>query len=154
VNEDDQIGFTAYCGLFCRDCIPSQKRLFETIRELSQLASTLRLDKYAELKAHNNPSLKDYAIFERVLTELAGLECQAPCRHGGGKAECVIRDCAQARGFAGCWECSERPACNLLAHLKSFHGATIDSNLDTIKECGINDWSDKRGKHYPWSQDS
>ena len=151
MNEGSQKDFTAYCGLFCQDCIPSKKRLFELIRELSFLASELHLDSYAELKTPNNPIFANYAIFESMLSELAWLECAAPCRLGGGKTECGIRDCAIARGYEGCWECAEMKECKRLMPLRAFHGRTIDENLDAIKECGIDDWSPKKGNHYPWS---
>jgi hypothetical protein len=31
------------------------------------------------------------------------------CRAGGGDAGCAIRECAQGRGYAGCWQCAEFP---------------------------------------------
>jgi hypothetical protein len=151
MSEDDRKNLTAYCGLFCHDCIPANERLFRLIRELDDLAASLHLEEYARLKAESNPPLRDYPIFAGVLSELAALQCPAPCRSGGGKRGCAIRECASGRGYEGCWECAERMSCRLLEHLRSFHGETIDSNLDNIKKYGTDDWADKRGRHYPWS---
>jgi Protein of unknown function (DUF3795) len=147
-----QKDFTAYCGLYCRDCIPSDAPLFQMVRELIELSSKLHLDRYAELKARTNDSFSDYPVFERVLSAIVALQCPGPCRHGGGKTDCPIRECARERHYEGCWECPERGECELLAPLKKFHGVTINRNLDAIEEHGPDDWADKRGPHYPWSE--
>lgn len=150
-DRDDTNKLTAYCGLFCLDCIPSSKRLFKTIRQLSELLSRLHIEEYAELKAERNEGFQKYPVFAQVLSELAGLECPSPCRLGGGKEGCIIRECAQGREYEGCWECDERQNCELLLPLKGFHRDTIDNNLNAIARNGANSWADKRGKHYPWS---
>jgi Protein of unknown function (DUF3795) len=150
MKEEETGNFTAYCGLFCRDCIPSNKRLFAVIRELRELASSLHLDEYAKIRSESDPALRDYATFARILAEIEALECPAPCRLGGGKEVCAIRDCARERGYEGCWECTERISCRALAPLRAFHGETIDGNLDAIAEFGVDDWMVRRGRHYPW----
>jgi hypothetical protein len=147
-EEED---FTAYCGLFCQDCIPSNAQLFRAVRDLLELSTQLRLDLYAQLKSNTNEAFSDYEVFAKVLSELATLQCPAPCRHGGGKADCPIRECARARRYFGCWECSVRRECELLLPLRRFHGETIDGNLDAIARDGLGGWADKRGRHYPWS---
>ena len=150
MKEDEIKNLTAYCGLFCGDCIPSNKRLFEVIRELQELASSLHLDDYAQLKGESDPAFRDYPTFARMLSEIAALECPAPCRLDGGKEVCTIRNCARGRGYEGCWECAERLSCRALTPLRAFHGETIDGNLDAIEKFGMDDWTVKRGKHYPW----
>lgn len=142
---------TAYCGLYCSDCIPSNARLFELLEELRELASELHLDTYAELISRREEAFGDYPVFENMLTLLAGLRCVSPCREGGGKSTCRIRECALGMGFEGCWECRDRRGCALLDPLRSFHGDTIDGNLDAIAEHGMNGWLETRGRHYPWS---
>jgi hypothetical protein len=142
---------TAYCGLYCGDCIPSNSRLFELIDELLELSSSLCLEKYAGLLAGVRPTFADYAVFERVLSELSELRCSDPCRKGGGRSDCPIRLCARGKGFEGCWECDIRLECELLQPMRNFHGDNIDHNLKTIAEHGPHDWAGRRGKHYPWS---
>jgi hypothetical protein len=150
VNRDPE-DLTAYCGLFCLDCIPSNKPLFDAIRELARLASKIRLDLYAGARAANDNAFDNYPDFARMLDIFSSIECPAPCRREGGREQCDIRDCAVDRGFKGCWECDARPGCERLDRLRSFHGETIDNNLDAITEYGISDWTGHRGKHYPWS---
>jgi hypothetical protein len=142
---------TAYCGLYCGDCIPSHVRLFEVLEELRELASELHLDTYAELISREDAAFADYPEFESMLALLAGLRCSSPCRAGGGKSTCAIRDCARGRGLEGCWECAGRRGCELLDPLRAFHGKTTDGNLDAIAEYGMEGWAERRGKHYPWS---
>lgn len=147
---DDARDLTAYCGLYCGDCIPSHERFFEVLEELQRLAGDLSLKRYAELIARKNAAFEDYPAFEMVLAELVALRCPAPCHGGGGKPDCGIKECASGKGFAGCWECADRRGCALLQPLRDFHRETIDGNLDAIAEHGPEDWADKRGKHYPW----
>ncbi|MEW6554436.1 MAG: DUF3795 domain-containing protein [Actinomycetota bacterium] len=147
----DNAARTAYCGLYCGDCIPSQARLFELLQELRGIAAELHLDDYAALIARRDEAFRDYAAFEKMLALLSGLRCPAPCRGGGGKPTCAIRECALDKDFAGCWECPDRRGCALLEPLRAFHGGSIDGNLDAVAEHGVEGWADRRGKHYPWS---
>ena len=142
---------TAYCGLYCGDCIPSNTRLFELLEELRELAVELHLDSYTALISRRDGAFSDYPAFENMLTLLAGLRCRTPCRGGGGMPTCAIRECALSKDFEGCWECPDRSGCALLAPLRDSHGETIDGNLDAIAKYGPAGWSDNRGKHYPWS---
>ncbi|MBN2027628.1 MAG: DUF3795 domain-containing protein [Actinobacteria bacterium] len=147
----DASKMTAYCGLCCRDCIPSHARLFELLEELRRLAAELHLESYAELISHRDDAFADYPLFARTLDMLSGLRCPGPCRAGGGKAICAIRDCARGKGLQGCWQCTDRRGCELLDPLRDFHAETIDGNLDAIAEYGMAGWLERRGKHYPWS---
>jgi len=149
----DGEGLTAYCGLYCGDCIPSNTRLFELLEELRELATELHLDDYTELISHRDAAFADYPVFENILTLLAGLRCPAPCRRDGGRPTCAIRECALNKGFEGCWECPDRSGCALLDPLRGFHCGTIDDNLDAIAEYGLDGWQDSRGRHYPWSKE-
>lgn len=144
---------TAYCGLYCLDCIPSKRALFAAVDELRALAGELGLERYAELKSRSDEALAQYPVFAAVLEKIAGLRCPAPCRLGGGKTSCAVRGCAQGRGLEGCWECPDRAGCGLLAPLRESHRGAIDRNLDAITEHGPEGWSRYRGKHYPWSRE-
>jgi len=149
----DGKGLTAYCGLYCGDCIPSNTRLFELLEELRELATELHLDDYTELISHRDAAFADYPVFENILTLLAGLRCPAPCRGGGGRPTCLVRECVRDRSFEGCWECPDRSGCALLDPLRAFHAKTIDGNLDAIAEHGMDGWTDIRGSHYPWPRE-
>jgi hypothetical protein len=140
--------YTAYCGLFCLDCIPSDKRLFETIDEIETLLIEIKFDKYAELKSKNNETFKNYSKFLDVLKEMKNLECKYVCTEGGCKEDCKIRECVEEKQYEGCWECDDFKECQLLEHLKKIH--PIEHNLKMIKKYGVNDWARKRKPHYFW----
>jgi hypothetical protein len=95
---DDRL-LTAYCGLFCGDCIPARKSLFETAGKLEDLLQELRFENYAELKAKTDKTFEDYPQFARFLGTIRKLECPAPCREGGGKPACPIRECRRGRHY-------------------------------------------------------
>jgi len=146
----DSERYTAYCGLFCRDCIPSTTKLFELTDELRQLLERLGFEHYAALKSRRMPNLKGYSTFAQVLGEIPSLRCEAPCREGGGNPQCRVRQCAVEKGHRGCWECSQFVSCELLQPLRDFHGDNINHNLGMIQQHGTARWIAHRAKHYPW----
>jgi len=148
---------TAYCGLYCRDCIPSKKELFAVTKRLQELIQDLQLDKYASVKAKQtywskaNQVFLKYDVFSEVLQEIHKLECKVTCREGGGYkgSHCEVRKCALGKKLKGCWECSQFKTCDLLAPLKDFH-PNLEYNLSLIKANGIDNWAVKRKSHYLW----
>ena len=142
--------FTAYCGLYCGDCIPFNQQLFDVAEKLKEDLAKVQFSKYAELKSRRNKVFDNYNTFTDVLSELINLRCRNTCINGGGNSDCRLRDCVRKKGLAGCWECRDFEDCELLEP-SAFHGDTRRYNLRLIKEYGINNWADKRGKHYVWS---
>jgi predicted enzyme related to lactoylglutathione lyase len=143
--------YTACCGLFCYDCIPSNVALFSALEQLETLLAALHFNDYARQKAQTNETLKGYPTFVDVLHEIKKLRCKAPCQEGGGKPDCAIKHCVERRRYAGCWECPDVSCCELLAPLTEFHGEAIDHNIAMIQRYGRDNWSDKRARHYSWS---
>jgi len=148
----DQRRYTAYCGLYCRDCIPGKSDLFRAARELEQQLDEAGFGKYARVKAAKAVVFEDYAMFADVLDAITQLECPGPCREGGGNADCAVRACAIKKHHAGCWECEDLRGCSLLDPLRRFHGDNIDHNLEMIRQFGPDNWAEHRAKHYPWSR--
>ncbi len=148
----DQRRYTACCGLYCRDCIPSRDTLFDAARALADELDRARFARYAALKACRDDSFADYERFRRYLSTVSTLRCPGPCSEGGGKSHCAIRDCAGSKGYAGCWECGEFETCGLLEPFAPFHGDTPVSNLRLIREHGPDNWAEHRGPHYLWSR--
>ncbi|MFA5063963.1 MAG: DUF3795 domain-containing protein [Dehalococcoidia bacterium] len=154
----DDSRLTSYCGLYCKDCIPSRSGLYYHAARLEAILAELKFDKYAELKAgqtywsESNASFKDYHCFTGVLQAIQGLECKSICREGGGwKGErCMVRNCAIEKDLAGCWDCKEYKTCLHLQPLRKFH-PNLAYHLESIKTEGIDNWAAKRRGHYPWS---
>ena len=142
---------TSYCGLYCLDCVPSKKCLFENLEKFEQQLEEVELEKYVLLKSSSNSTFKKYPVFLEVLAEIKKLKCSAPCRENGGIADCKIRSCVISKKYEGCWECSEFKDCNLLFPIKKVH-PLLNHNLEIIKTQGIDNWTAKRGKHYSWSK--
>lgn len=140
--------YTAFCGLYCKDCIPSDGKLFELLNDLNEHLLNLKFGKYAELKSKSIPIYRNYPQFQELLNEMKNLECKALCTQGGCKEDCQIRECVEEKGYCGCWECEEYKNCLLLEPLKKIH--PIEHNLGMIREYGTEKWSEKRKKHYKW----
>lgn len=139
---------TSPCGLFCDDCLPGNERFFRDLARFRESLDRFGFPEYAALKAEANPVFHEYPAFDNLLGEIAGLRCPQPCRLGGGKPYCRVRECVAERNLPGCWDCLERQGCSLLDHLRRFH--ELDRNLDMIATHGTEDWVDHRGTHYRW----
>ena len=70
-------------------------------------------DKYAEVKssslnqADSKEVFKRYEECRKVLEAIVNLQCNSPCRVGGGCSSfvCEILKCCTVNGLEGCWEC-------------------------------------------------
>jgi hypothetical protein len=144
--------YTAFCGLYCEDCIPSRSSLFEAVQGLAGELDRLDFRRYAALKAESTEIFSGYERFREYLSAIASLRCPGPCAEGGGKKDCAIRACAKEKGYAGCWECGIFETCKLLLRFQRFHGDTPINNLRLIREHGPDNWARHRGPHYLWSK--
>lgn len=144
--------FSACCGLYCGDCVPFNWQLFRAAEELRDELERVDFHKYARLKGRSNDVFNKFDVFQQVLSEMIKLRCEKTCVNGGGRANCEIRACVHTKELAGCWECCEFESCELLVPLAVAHGDTNTFNLRLIKEFGIDNWADRRGKHYIWEE--
>jgi hypothetical protein len=117
---------TAYCGLYCLDCIPSNKKLFHLLSELEKNLEDLNFENYAKLKSNRSRIFYDYPVFINVLREIKKLECSSSCRDGpsstlGCRKNCAIRLCATGKGYEGCWQCDNYKKCQILSDLEINH---------------------------------
>ena len=143
---------TCYCGLYCGDCIRYESKASELAAGLLKEFEATQFGEYARVKTSQIPDFRYYETLINLLTHVARLRCEVPCRLGGDGCEgaCPIVACVKDKSFDGCWECSEYESCEKLECLKSFHGDTPLYNLRMIKKFGITAWVTYRGKCYPW----
>lgn len=147
-NDREQ---TACCGLYCGDCIPARRPLFDAAERLRQELDQCQFGAYAQYKSKGNSIFAQFGTFREVLDAILALQCPKPCSHGGGRPDCPIRACARAKGLEGCWPCTTFETCALLEPMSACHGDTVRHNLRTIRQFGVEHWADQRGKHYLWS---
>ena len=143
---------TACCGLYCGDCIPANRPLFNAAKRLREELENCPFDQYARYKSRGNKIFGSFGTFREVLDALLALRCSKRCFHGGGRPDCPIRTCARGKNMEGCWQCPDFETCVLLEPLASCHGDTVKHNLRTIRQLGIDYWAHERGKHYTWTQ--
>jgi hypothetical protein len=147
--------YTAFCGLYCKDCIPSNAELFTVIGKLADLLDNLGFEHYAKFKSSRIKEFQNYDTFRILLTEMQKLRCETNCLEGpiseyGCNEHCEMRQCVINKSIAGCWECEDYKVCEKLEPHKKFHPG-MEHNLDMIKEFGIENWLDKKAKHYLWN---
>jgi hypothetical protein len=146
-----EIELTAYCGLYCGDCIRYKNRVSDLACELIGELQKARFEKYAEVKSLFVKELKHYKQCCQVLESLVELQCRSGCRNGGCPTfSCRIIECCGSHGFRGCWECDRFDGCEAFRFLEPFHGDIPLKNLRKIRELGLDKWVRHREKFYLW----
>jgi len=145
---------TAYCGLYCGDCIRYNSKAVDLAGELWHELRRSQFNKYAEVKSKSVKELEYYDECCRVLETIAELKCTSPCRLGGDGCvpSCKIKKCIKSNGKQGCWPCPKMEKCTKLDFLKPFHGEGPRENLRKIQKHGLSKWAKHRGKFYSWSR--
>jgi hypothetical protein len=143
---------TAYCGLYCGDCLRYKSKASDSARDLQNELQKVKFDKYAEVKSAFVKELEHYDECHKVLEAIVKLGCDTPCRAGGDGClqPCEIKSCVQSKKLEGCWECDEFEGCDKFEFFKLFHGDTAKENLRKIKKHGLSKWAEHRGKFYQW----
>jgi hypothetical protein len=143
---------TAYCGLYCGDCIRFNCRASGMSALLLDELERIHFTEYSIVKRNQAKELENYDSMIAALKVISEIKCKVPCRLGGDgcNGSCQIILCVRDKTIEGCWECSEFETCNKLDFLKPFHGDTPLINLRKIKEFGIGSWERYREKCYPW----
>ena len=143
---------TAYCRLYCGDCIRFKCRAYDLSTILWDELGKSRFQEYAKVKRHNAKELENYDSMITALKVISAIKCEVPCRIGGDGCDgsCQIIGCVKEKAIEGCWDCAEFKFCDKLNFLKPFHGDAPLKNLRKIKELGIDSWAKHREKCYPW----
>jgi hypothetical protein len=166
------------CGLTCCDCLFYKPELYATARQLRDLIQSSQLDTLLRLVvAHQGWNGiarhlgQDSSVFEKqfqpfaklpdfmqVLEGIINLQCPATCREasgcsiGGTTHACDALTCVQAKGVEGCWQCQEYETCDKLSFLRRNYGETINGNLSTIRDEGIEAVTSRGNQYYAWQR--
>ncbi len=143
---------TAFCGLYCGDCIRYKCRASDLANELLHEIDKTHFTKYAHVKRTHMEEFENLNSLISLLKVISEIKCSTPCRSGGDGCggTCEIKKCALSKKFEGCWECNECEQCNKFEFLKPFHGNAPKNNLRKIKQYGLDTWSSHREQCYPW----
>jgi len=150
--SNSDIELTAYCGLYCGDCLRYRSKVTELSRDLKRELQAVRFDKYVEVKSASVKELEHYQTLRQVLDAIVRLGCDTPCRLGGDGClqPCEIKKCIKSKHFEGCWECGKFEGCDKFEFFRPIHGDTTKENLRKIKQYGLSEWAKHRGKFYSW----
>ena len=143
---------TAYCGLYCGDCIRFKCKASDLSENLLDEIKKKHFFEYAKVKKKHFKEFDKFKILPKLLKAISKIKCEIPCRAGGDGCggSCPIISCIKAKKIDGCWDCNNFEACSKLKFLTPFHGNSIIKNLRLIKKYGITEWVKFREKIYPW----
>lgn len=143
---------TAYCGLYCGDCLRFRSKATQLARDLMRELQAVQFDKYAAVKSASVKELEHYNECLKVLDAVVKLGCDTPCKAGGEGCvlQCGVKSCVESKHIDGCWECDMLETCDKFEFLRPVHGDTPRGNLRKIKKFGLNGWAKHRDKFYPW----
>jgi len=152
MKKMNEKNLTAYCGLYCGDCIRYQSKASDLAKDIIKELGNTNYAEYAKIKKQQMPQMENYETMVQVLTVISTIKCDIPCTQGGDGCggSCQIRKCVKNKTLQGCWLCVEFETCDKLKFLKTFHGEAPLNNLRKIKEMGIDSWVNYREKCYPW----
>ena len=150
--QNPEIELTAYCGLYCGDCLRYKSRATGLARDLLNELQRVQFNKYAEVKSVSLSVFEHFKECRQVLEAIVKLRCNAPCRAGGDGClqTCEIKSCVLAKRLEGCWECDEFEKCQKFEFLKPFSDDNPQANLRKIKKYGLGRWIEHRGAFYQW----
>lgn len=150
----DILNETAYCGIYCKDCIHYRNNYSIYAQRLVDELQKVEFSEYAKIDSGFRASLKNYGKFIDVLNSLANTKCDKTCRVGGGCSgkPCKIMDCCISKEYEGCWECNEIDKCNNFDILTPVCGDMPKNNLKIIKKNGVATWKSLRNKFYIWEK--
>jgi len=145
---------TAYCGIFCPDCIRYKNEYSDCASQLKSRLMNVEFEKYAKVDTPFGANFNKYDVFMEVLDALSSAQCSNPCRVGGGCSgeQCEIMKCCLSRGFDGCWDCGEVAGCDKFTILAPRCGEMPKNNILKIKKHGMNDWAAFRDNFYIWQE--
>lgn len=154
MKEEEEKNLTAYCGLYCADCIHFRNKHSKLAEQLKKALEDVDFQSYASVKSPFGSELQEYDSFLNVLEALITYSCSEGCRVSGGcsKSPCQIVQCCREKGYEGCWECRTFETCGKFEPLKPRCEASVMHNLKEIRENGFNGWSKCRSPIYNWQQ--
>jgi len=143
---------TAYCGLYCGDCIRFKCKASDLSKALLEEIKKNHFLEYAEVKKNYAEEFEKFEILPTLLKGITKIKCETPCSAGGDGCggSCPIIACVKTKNINGCWDCTDFEKCCNLEFLIPFHGESIKTNLRLIKIHGVMDWVELREKCYPW----
>lgn len=139
-SVSDPLEQLSYCGLHCGTCYLKNGHVADHAIALLAEFKTMQFEKWGPPLAKMNQ--REFGAFRQTQDALDVLEawdamrCGKSCRHGGGSADCKIRECCKASHRLGCWECDRAEQCEALAALKPVNGTLNIQNLRRIKTIG------------------
>jgi uncharacterized protein DUF3795 len=150
--QQNELQLTAFCGLYCGDCIRYQCKASDLADELLSEIDNHHFTEYANVKQTHTKEFKNFNELISSLKAISGIKCETPCRIGGDGCggSCEIIKCVKNKSLEGCWDCDDSERCDKLEFLKPFHGDGLINNLRAIKQYGLSNWAKHRDKCYPW----
>lgn len=142
--EEEKQYHISFCGSYCHICDWHTGRIRKTFRAAADALKLFGFRKLLEGKA----DARNMKLGLDILAN-SGIcpGCKAEAGEPAGKDRCRIRQCARARGYELCCECSKFP-CRLLKRNPGVRKFGCIENLRQIKSRGLKRWVDKQWQEH------
>jgi hypothetical protein len=92
---------TAYCGLYCGDCVRYKSKASGFANELLNEIERLHLSEYASVKQAHTKEFKNFDTFISSLNAISKIKCEIPCSLGGDGCggSCEIIKCVKNKSL-------------------------------------------------------
>jgi hypothetical protein len=134
----DRVKFQAGpCGITCATCPLGNGSIAETAKKTLDFVNTYGIKEWAPVVPEGNDL--DWLSFDKTIGWLTKYGVCQGCENGGGPPDCVIRSCAQEKGFELCNQCSEVDGCNKFEWLGDY-AATLRQKLKKNRGKSKEEW--------------
>lgn len=150
----DVQGKTAYCGIYCPDCMLFKNGFSPAASKLLKELKDVDFNEYAKIQSPFGQDYTGYDKFTATLEALAGIQCNQTCRAGGGCSgkPCEIMKCCLAKDYEGCWDCEEVEGCEKFDFLTPRCGDMPKNNIRAIRKHGMQNWLAHKDHFYIWQK--
>lgn len=91
MQEREEKELTAYCGLYCADCIHFRNKHSKLAGQLKEALENADFQSYTNVKSPFGLEFQQYDAFFTVLEALISHSCSEDCRTSGGCSAAPVR---------------------------------------------------------------
>jgi hypothetical protein len=135
------------CGIICSTCPLGRGSAAESAGRTKQFIKDCKIPEWSPFIPEGKEI--DWAQVDRGLDWMTRYASCAGCENGGGPPDCMIRICAQERGYELCSSCDDLDSCTKFDWLKD-HGSQMRTALKENRGRSKKEYMASMADNMPW----